>query len=96
MGHNGELSLTPQDVEVISDLCCVELPSIVEYHCSRNAKASDDIFSNKISDLDCNNIGNSLSLYPLCEVVHHDKEVLALTHVLGEGFKCVHAPSCKW
>ena len=39
MGHYGELSLTPQGVEVIGDLCHVEMPHIVEDHCSRSAKA---------------------------------------------------------
>jgi len=96
MGHCGESSLTPQGVKVLHYFCCVELPPVVKDHCSRNAKMGDDIFPNKFSDLCRFNGGNSLSFYPLDEVIHCDKKVLVLTCGLGEGSEYVHALSSKW
>ena len=55
----------------------------------------DDIFSYKLSNLSRSNGGDSLSFYPLGEVVHHDKKVFALARGFREGSKYVDALSNK-
>ena len=96
MGHDGAPSLTPQGVKIVGGFCCVELSLVVKDHCSRNAKGSDDIFLNEISELGRSNGGDSLNFYPHGQVIHRNKKVLALSRGLRERFEYIYAPCSKW
>ena len=61
MSHRCELNLTLQGAEAMSDLCGVELSTIVEDHYSRNAEADDHIFLDKLLDLDRGDGSDGLS-----------------------------------
>ena len=95
MGHSCELSLTPQGAELVGDLCHVELLPIVKDHYPRNAKAGDDIFSDKLPDFSRSDGTDDLSFHPFGEIIDHNKEVLPLTCGFGKGSQYVHSPGGK-
>jgi len=69
-------------MRAVSDLNRIEL-SIVKNHCAGYAKTDDDVILYKLLDLDYGDWVNRVCLYPFCEVVHSNEQVLALTR----GFK---------
>jgi len=96
MSNSDELRLAPQGAKVVYDHDGVELAPVVKKHCTRDAKAGDDILPDKLSNFGCRDRGNSLVFYPLGKVIPRNKKVLVLTRGFGKRSKYVHAPRSKW
>jgi len=96
MSNGDEPSLTSQGIKVIGNFGYVELPPIVKDHRYRNAEASDDIFSDKLSNVSCDNGGDSLSFNSLSEIIHRNKKVFTLSGGARKGSKDVHDPCSEW
>jgi len=79
----------------ISYLISVELPAIVEDHCLRHSKPSDDLFSYELLNLFSSYRCKCFCFHPFSEVINKHKEKLALPCCLWERTQNVHAPLCK-
>lgn len=86
-GHRSELRLTTPSAQVVSDLYCIELSTIVKYHGSRDSKASNDVFPNELLHFRGGDRDNDLYLYPLGEIIRRNKRILMLTGDLGKSPK---------
>ena len=84
MGDSNEPGLTPQGAEVVCDLSGVELTPVIEDPSMRDAEAGDDVLPDEFSYFNSGNRSHCFDLYPLCEIIHGDKEVLALPSSLGK------------
>ena len=91
-----EPSLAAQVVEIVTEPIGVELPVVIKGDGTRYAEASDAVPPNEPSYLSDGYGGYGLGLYPLGEVVHRYKEILALPCSLEERAEDVHSPSRKW
>jgi len=96
VSDSGEPSLAAQVVEIVSESIGVELAAVVEDDGAGNAHTSDDVPPNEPSGLYGGYTGYGLSLFPLCEIVNHHKEVLTLPRILGERAEDIHSPSGEW
>jgi len=96
VSNGGEPSLAAQVTEIVGEFIDVELSAVIEDDGTGNAEASDDVSPNKPSYFSGGYRGYGLDLYPLGEVVHSHKEVLALPHSPGERAEDVCSPSNEW
>jgi len=92
MCHCSESRLTPQAIQVVGYFVGVELSIVVKYHCSGDAEASDDVFSNELSHFHDGHGGDNFRLYPLSEVIKSQKEILVLGGCSGKRSQNVHPP----
>jgi len=72
------------------------LHAIIKYDGVADAEASNDVSPNKPSSFSGGDGGDGLGLYPLGELVHYYKRILALPHNFGERAKDIHSPSSEW
>jgi len=93
VGNGAELSLAPQDAEVVSELSGIELSAIIENNGARNAEETDDVPPYETSYFGCSYGGDGFGLYPLGEVIDRHKEILALSCCFRKRSKDVHTPS---
>lgn len=85
MYDSSEPGLACQSAEVVRYLSGIELPPIIEDHGARDIEACDDVIPNEFAYFGGNDGSHCFGLDPLCEVIHGDEEVLALSCGLREG-----------
>ena len=95
VSNGDEPSFPAQVAKIVSEPIGVKLPAVIKDDGTRDAKASDDVPPNEPSYFIGGYGGYGLIHYPLGEVVHHYKDILALLHSLGERGRDVHSPSSK-
>ena len=92
MGDSSEPGLTSQGAKVVCDLSGVELPPVIQDHCTRDTEAGDD----ELLDFNNDDGTHEFCLDLLCKVIYGDEEVLTLPCGLWERPQYIHTPSDEW
>jgi len=82
MSYRNESHLASKVDEVVGNLACIKLPTVVKDHCPRDIKMGNNVFPNKLSYLGSNDGCDSLCLYPFSKIIHNDKHIFVLAYGL--------------